>query len=108
MINEIIVKRKFKGSIEKDNAIQIFKEHNQEVKRIVPKEKLLIMHIEDGWEPLCKFLGVTIPSEPFPHVNDTAEFQQRQEKLAIFGTIIAVTFLVLSLALIFGVFRLLV
>ena len=29
----------------------------------------------DGWEPLCKFLDKPVPDTPFPHVNDTVEFQ---------------------------------
>lgn len=37
---------------------------------VVPKQQLLIMKLEDGWEPLCKFLGKPIPDIPFPQVND--------------------------------------
>lgn len=34
-------------------------------------DDLLIMNIRagDGWEPLCSFLGVPVPAEPFPWVN---------------------------------------
>lgn len=28
------------------------------------------MDLSDGWEPLCKFLGVPVPDEPFPRAND--------------------------------------
>ena len=24
----------------------------------------------DGWAPLCAFLGVALPNEPFPNLND--------------------------------------
>ena len=34
-----------------------------------PKEKLLVYHVSEGWEPLCKFLGKEIPDKPFPHKN---------------------------------------
>lgn len=27
--------------------------------------------MEDGWEPLCRFLGKEVPDEPFPHANAT-------------------------------------
>ncbi|KAI5474241.1 hypothetical protein MNV49_003774 [Pseudohyphozyma bogoriensis] len=43
----------------------------EEVKRIVPAEKLLVYQVQEGWEPLCKFLDLPIPSVPFPQVNDT-------------------------------------
>ncbi len=33
--------------------------------------------MQEGWEPLCKFLGVPVPDEPFPRANDTAEMQAR-------------------------------
>ena len=26
-------------------------------------------NVKEGWEPLCKFLGVDVPSKPFPHRN---------------------------------------
>ncbi|RYP69181.1 hypothetical protein DL769_005349 [Monosporascus sp. CRB-8-3] len=45
--------------------------HNDWVRSIVPKEKLLEMELGDGWAPLCKFLGVPVPDEPFPRANDT-------------------------------------
>jgi len=40
------------------------------VRLIVPEDRLLEMQIQDGWEPLCKFLGKPIPDEPFPRAND--------------------------------------
>jgi hypothetical protein len=43
----------------------------------VPKDRLLIMTLEDGWEPLCKFLGdLPVPDEPFPRVNDSVTFDK--------------------------------
>ena len=33
----------------------------EEVKATVPKEKLLVFEVKQGWEPLCKFLGLPIP-----------------------------------------------
>jgi len=34
-----------------------------------PKDKLLVLNVRDGWEPLCKFLGKDVPDVPFPHKN---------------------------------------
>jgi hypothetical protein len=42
-------------------------EHNEAVKATVPPERLLVFNFQDGWEPLCKFLGFPVPDEPFPH-----------------------------------------
>lgn len=35
-----------------------------------PKDQLLIFNLDDGWPPLCQFLGRPIPAHrPFPHLN---------------------------------------
>ena len=44
--------------------------HIENVRKAVPKERLLEYSVKEGWEPLCKFLEVPIPDVPFPHVND--------------------------------------
>ncbi|KAK0634394.1 P-loop containing nucleoside triphosphate hydrolase protein [Bombardia bombarda] len=44
-------------------------EHSSMIRGLVPKERLLEWYIEDGWEPLCKFLGKPVPDVEFPHAN---------------------------------------
>jgi hypothetical protein len=70
------------GSFEdRDEAIRIFEEHHREVVAAVPAERLLVFDVTAGWEPLCAFLGVPVPAgEPFPHVNDAADFSRRQRE----------------------------
>lgn len=46
-----------------------FREHNERVKSVVPKEKLLVYSVKQGWKPLCEFTGKSIPKEPFPYLN---------------------------------------
>lgn len=43
------------------------------VKRVVPPERLLVMNLNEGWQPLCKFLDKPVPQEPFPRLNDAEE-----------------------------------
>ncbi len=52
-------------------------EHNEEVKRVVPAERLLVWEVTDGWEPLCEFLEVDVPDGPLPHANDRDTFLER-------------------------------
>jgi hypothetical protein len=59
---------------DKEAAIEIFNTWNEEVKQNVPADRLLVFNVTEGWEPLCKFLGVSVPDEPFPHKNDTQSF----------------------------------
>jgi Sulfotransferase domain len=49
---------------------------NQEVIDTVPSDRLLVWNPKEGWEPLCEFLEVDVPSEPLPNVNDTENFQK--------------------------------
>lgn len=46
-----------------------YREHNERVQAIIPKEKLLIYNVKQGWKPLCEFLGCEIPEEEFPRAN---------------------------------------
>lgn len=62
-----------------------FKDHEEEVKRTVPPERLLVYKAGEGWEPLCEFLNVPVPDEPFPRVNDSAEFQGRLRAMHYVG-----------------------
>jgi hypothetical protein len=62
-------------------ALENFAAHNREVEEAVHPERLLIFDVKQGWEPLCAFLGVPVPAvEPFPHVNDAADFARRQRE----------------------------
>lgn len=75
-----------------------FEDHIEEVKRVVPAERLLVFEVKDGWEPLCTFLGVPVPSEPFPRVNDTAEFKKRVVAATVISWIVLLTPIGLALA----------
>jgi hypothetical protein len=58
-------------------ALRAFAQHNASVQRELSPERLLVCEIGAGWQPLCDFLGVTVPDEPFPHLNDRDEFWGR-------------------------------
>jgi hypothetical protein len=59
---------------DKETAIEIFNAWNESVKAYVPADRLLVFDVTEGWEPLCAFLGLAVPDEPFPHKNDTQSF----------------------------------
>ncbi len=62
--------RRFVGRMSRDTLLRAFAAHNERIQRIVPSSRLLVMHVQEGWEPLCRFLGKPIPDEPFPHENE--------------------------------------
>ena len=49
---------------------QGYLDHYAHVRSVVPKDRLLEFKSQDGWEPLCNFLGKDIPDEPYPRIND--------------------------------------
>ena len=69
--------RMFQGRFEdRAFAIDVFNRHNEQVRRDVPADRLLVYEVSQGWGPLCEFLGVPVPDgKPFPHLNDAAEFR---------------------------------
>lgn len=72
-----------------------YDEHYATIKKMVPPDRLCVMRLGDGWEPLvsdpcscclpisvpspaddacqCRFLGHDVPEVSFPHENDTNE-----------------------------------
>lgn len=68
----------FEGRFEdRDRAIEILHARTAEVIQTVPPHRLLVFDVAQGWEPLCAFLDVPVPDEPFPHVNDRAVIRRR-------------------------------
>jgi len=57
-----------------------FCRRNQEVIDTIPASRLLVYSPKEGWEPLCEFLGVPVPPEPFPRVNSLEEFQGMSDR----------------------------
>jgi hypothetical protein len=77
-----------------DIPLDLLLSWNEEVKRMVPKERLLVMDLKEGWEPLCNFLGVSIPNEPLPRVNDSAAAERVAK--AIFARLLVIWLGILS------------
>ena len=57
-----------------DIAIAGYEAHNAAVRAEADPSRLLEWQPGDGWEPLCRALGVDIPDEPFPHLNTSEEW----------------------------------
>ena len=64
----------------KKNGKWIYREHCAMIRGMVPKERLLEWSVEDGWQPLCEFLGKPVPDEPFPRTNGPAGFAKRVDQ----------------------------
>ena len=76
MSRKLIWQRSHRGTMpDKAKAIAYYEEHIANVKAAVPPEKLLVFTVDEGWGPLCTFLGIAEPSTPFPNVNDRAQIK---------------------------------
>ena len=77
MIEALIWQGTFGGAFEdRERAIAVYEAHNRAVQERVPADQLLVFEVREGWDPLCRFLDVRVPATPFPHLNDTASFQE--------------------------------
>jgi len=60
-----------------EQAIARFNAHNAEVERIIPRKRLLVYEVKEGWAPLCAFLEVPVPDALFPRENTSESFHDR-------------------------------
>ena len=105
MTEEIVWQGTFDGKFEdKRHAIEVFNRHNEEVRRRVPQDRLLVYEVKEGWGPLCEFLGVEEPDTPFPRLNDAAEMRRRILGLRVVSLAVPVA-LVLLVSAVLALFR---
>ena len=72
---EFAGKETFGGQLDdRDGALAAYRLHTQQVREAVAPERLLVLDVAEGWEPLCRFLDVPVRSRPFPHHNLRADF----------------------------------
>jgi hypothetical protein len=76
MVDTTLDARTFKSPIEREpqRAVELFNAHTDEVIATIEAERLLVFDVRAGWAPLCEFLDVPVPDEPFPRVNNTSDF----------------------------------
>jgi Sulfotransferase domain len=68
---------------DRQRAIARYEQHIEEVRAAVPADRLLVFSVDQGWEPLCRFLGVPIPAEPFPNVNERAQIKRQLARMTL-------------------------
>jgi hypothetical protein len=94
---------------DREAAIRRFEMHTEAVISRVPADQLLLYRVADGWGPLCEFLGVPIPEEPFPHLNERAGTEAKFRRLRTTAWVRAgastMAGLIIALALVRGLRR---
>jgi hypothetical protein len=83
---DLLLGKVFDRPRDHDNCINVFNRHNQEVQEHVPADRLLVFRVQEGWEPLCKFLGCEVPEGiPFPHLNEGKETLEALVRERLYG-----------------------
>ena len=73
----VVDKTDFPQGLDLAALMKAFSAHNDAVRATIPAQQLLIYEVKEGWVPLCAFLDLPVPTEPFPRTNDRGEFWDR-------------------------------
>jgi hypothetical protein len=79
MWEDITVNRFTNRLDDKAACLEAFNQHYARVRESVPKDRLLVWSVCEGWKPLCDGLNVDVPDIPFPHKNTTQDYQEQRD-----------------------------
>lgn len=106
MIRKLVWQRSLKGTMhDRDKAIACYHQHIDHVKASVPEDRLLLFSVDQGWKPLCEFLGVPVPESEFPNLNDREAFKKKFKELTLAAFIIIGLGLIASTGLVYAALR---
>lgn len=74
MIERIIVGKALGGRTDRDGILAAYRENERAARRLAASGRALVFQPRDGWAPLCAFLGVDVPTDPYPRSNPRADF----------------------------------
>lgn len=72
---------RFTGSAAWDDPAvltEAYERHLAGVRRTCPPGRLLEWEPNEGWQPLCRSLGIPVPAEPFPWTNTREEWSSEE------------------------------
>lgn len=73
-----LFEKKFVGhNPTKQQAIDAYNQHNDEVRKSIASDRLVEWSLGDGWEPLCDALNLPVPQTEFPHLNTAADYRRK-------------------------------
>ncbi|MGA7179752.1 MAG: sulfotransferase family protein [Thiobacillaceae bacterium] len=106
MSRKLIWQRSHRGTMNnRDKAIAHYQQHIADVKATVPADRLLVFSADQGWKPLCEFLGVPVPDSEFPNLNDRAAIKKTVRDLTKGAYVILAVASAAFAGLLYGTFR---
>lgn len=74
MMEKVIIGKALGGRTDRDGILKAYRANEAAARQLEAQGKTLVFNVRDGWEPLCRFLGVDLPDAPFPKTNARADF----------------------------------
>lgn len=107
MLTKLVWQRSHQGTMtDRAKAIAFYQGHAELVKSIVPGDRLLVFSADQGWEPLCGFLGLPVPAGAFPQANERAFFKKNIAGMAWAAYGILILAVLVAGAALYGMARL--
>jgi hypothetical protein len=74
MIDKVIIGKAMGGRADREGILAAYRANAEAARALEAEGRALVFRSRDGWAPLCDFLGVAVPDEPYPKTNPRAEF----------------------------------
>lgn len=74
MIDKVIIGRALDGRTDREGILAAYHTNRAAVRQLEVRGEALVFRASDGWEPLCAYLGVEVPDQPYPQTNLRADF----------------------------------
>jgi hypothetical protein len=106
MTRKLVWDRNHQGTMDnRTAAIAYYQQHIETIKAAVPADKLLVFTADQGWGPLCQFLGIAMPATPFPNINSRVQFQKIKQEMTQGAYVILAAGAVAAAGLVYGLSR---
>lgn len=74
MVEKVVIGKALGGRTDRNGILAAYRANTQAVRELANQGRALVFSARDSWEPLCRFLGVAVPDDPYPRTNARAEF----------------------------------
>ena len=74
MIDKVIISKALGGRTDREGIIAACRANAEVSRKLEAEGRAMVFRSRNGWKPLCDFLGVAVPDEPYPKTNPCAEF----------------------------------
>lgn len=66
---------------DREYMVNFFTKRTSEIVNSIAADRLLVYHVSEGWDPLCKFLDTPVPDMEFPRINSRSETKEMLSQL---------------------------